>query len=33
VNDAAAYSTTGHVVWPVTPAWAMLDQPVSSFLS
>ncbi|MBO0746807.1 MAG: hypothetical protein J2O47_00570 [Acidimicrobiaceae bacterium] len=34
VNDAAAaYGTGGNVVWPVTPAWAMLDQPDSAFVS
>ena len=34
VNDAAAaYGTSGNVVWPVTPAWAMFDQPDSAFLS
>ncbi|MCL2393407.1 MAG: hypothetical protein FWC87_01860 [Acidimicrobiaceae bacterium] len=34
VNDAAAaYGASGNVVWPVTPAWGMLDQPASAFLS
>lgn len=34
VNDAAsAYTTSGSVVWPVTPAWAMFGLPASAFLS
>jgi len=34
VNDAAAaYTTSGSVAWPVTPAWAMFGLPDSAFLS
>jgi len=34
VNDAAAaYTTSGSVAWPVTPAWAMFGLPTSAFLS
>jgi hypothetical protein len=34
INDAAAaYSTDGSVVWPVTPAWGMFGVSPSAFLS